>query len=143
VDSSIRFFSEEVCFIFKKKSLSRAWLVNVIHEESFLLPDINYVFCSDEYLLQLNIRYLNHTALTDILTFPDQSDPQKISGDIYISIDRIKENAGIYGQSFEKELARVMVHGILHLLGYKDKTPKDKELMTRKEDYYLHRLFSS
>jgi probable rRNA maturation factor len=143
VDSSIRFFSEEINFTLKKKSLARTWLANVIREESHLFRDINIIFCSDEYLLQLNIRYLNHKTFTDILTFPNQSDPKKISGDIYISIDRIKENAKKYGQPFEKELARVMVHGTLHLLGYKDKTPKDKEMMTRKENYYLDRLFSS
>jgi probable rRNA maturation factor len=137
VNSNIRFFSEEINFTFKKKAITRNWLINVIREEHKSPFNINYIFCSDEYLLELNKKYLSHTTFTDIITFPDLFHPKKISGDIYISVERIKENAEKYQQTFDNELARVMVHGMLHLLGYEDKAPKDKELMTRKEDYYL------
>jgi probable rRNA maturation factor len=137
VNSNIRFFSEEINFTFKKKIKTRNWLSNVIREENNSPQNINYIFCSDEYLLELNKKYLHHNTFTDILTFPDLSNSKKISGDIYISIERTKENAEKYQQTFDKELARIMVHGILHLLGYKDKAPEDKELMTLKEDYYL------
>jgi probable rRNA maturation factor len=140
VNSNIRFFSEEINFTFKKKGKTKNWLTNVIREEKNSLQYINYIFCSDKYLSELNKRYLHHNTYTDIITFPGLSNPLKISGDIYISIERIKENAEKYQQSFEKELARVMVHGILHLLGYQDKTPRDRELMTRKEDFYLDKF---
>ena len=140
MNSNIRFFSEEINFTFKKKLKTRTWLTKVIREENNSPQNINYVFCSDEYLSALNKKYLHHNTYTDILTFPDLTNPEKLSGDIYISIDRIKENAARYLQAFDKELARVMVHGILHLLGYKDKTPGDKALMIRKENYYLNKF---
>jgi probable rRNA maturation factor len=140
VNSNIRFFSEKITFTFKKKLRTRTWLINVIREEHKSLFNINYIFCSDEYLLELNKQFLRHTTFTDIISFPDLSIPKKISGDIYISVERVMENAEKYKQSFDKELARVMVHGILHLLGFNDKSDKDKELMTRKEDYYLNKF---
>ena len=140
MNSNIRFFSEEINFTFKKKTKTRNWLADVIREENQSLLNIYYIFCSDEYLVKLNEKYLHHHTLTDILTFPGITHPKKISGDIYISVDRIKENSEKYLQAFEDELARVMVHGILHLLGYKDKTRSDRKLMTRKEDYYLEKL---
>jgi probable rRNA maturation factor len=140
VNSNIRFFSEKINFTFKKKIRTRTWLINVIREEHKSPFNINYIFCSDEYLLELNKQYLSHTTFTDILTFPDLSIPKKISGDIYISVERIIENAEKYHQPFEKELARVMVHGILHLLGYEDKSSKAKRKMTGKEDYYLNKF---
>jgi rRNA maturation RNase YbeY len=142
VNSTIRFFSEEINFTLKKKIKIRIWLTNVIREENSSPLNINYIFCSDEYLSELNKKYLHHNTLTDILTFPDLSNPNKISGDIYISVERIKENAEKYQQAFDKELDRVMIHGILHLLGYNDKAPKDKEFMTRKEDYYLDKFLT-
>lgn len=137
MNSNIRFFSEEINYTLRNKIKTRKWLTNVIREEDNFPLNINFVFCSDEYLSVLNKKYLHHNTFTDILTFPDLTNPGKIAGDIYISIDRIKGNAEKYRQPYEKELARVMVHGILHLLGYNDKTPIDRELMTRKEDYYL------
>jgi probable rRNA maturation factor len=115
-------------------------MANVIKEENKILKNINYIFCSDEFLVGLNIKYLNHSTLTDILTFPDDSVTGRISGDIYISIERIRENSKKYVQPFEKELHRVMVHGVLHLLGYRDKTKSEKETMTLKEDYYLKKI---
>ena len=140
MNSSIRFFSEEVPFILKNKIKIRNWLANVIREENKIVLNINYIFCSDNYLLELNKKYLHHDSLTDIITFPELIYTGKVSGDIYISVERIKENAGQYLQSFDKELQRVMVHGVLHLLGYKDKSRKNKLLMTLKEDYYLNKL---
>jgi probable rRNA maturation factor len=140
VNSNIRFFSEEIDFTFKNKIKTRSWLTNVIREENYSRLSINYIFCTDEYLSELNNKYLHHNTFTDILTFPDYSNPRKISGDIYISIERIRENAEEFRQPFGRELARVMVHGALHLLGYKDKTAKEREEMTRKEDYYLDRF---
>ena len=140
MNSSIRFFSEEVRFILKNKIKIRNWLANVIREENKIVLNINYIFCSDNYLLELNKKYLHHDSLTDIITFPELIHAGIVSGDIYISVERIKENAGQYLQSFDKELQRVMVHGVLHLLGYKDKSRKNKLLMTLKEDYYLNKL---
>jgi probable rRNA maturation factor len=140
VNSNIRFFIEEINFTYRNKRKTRKWLTNVIREEKNSPLDINYIFCNDEYLSELNKRFLHHSTFTDILTFPDLSLPQKIAGDIYISIERVKENAEKYSQLVDNELARVMVHGVLHLLGYKDKTLKDKEIMTCKEDYYLEKM---
>jgi probable rRNA maturation factor len=137
VTHNIRFFSEEIRFRFSGKRKYRTWILGVIDEENKNFSNINYIFCSDDYLYELNKRYLQHNSYTDILTFPDLSNPEQISGDIYISVERIKENAGKYRQSFDTELARVMVHGVLHLVGYKDKNAGEKELMTRKENYYL------
>ena len=137
---SIRFFSEDIDFILKDKIRVRNWLKKVIAEENKGPFHINYIFCSDGYLLELNKKYLNHSTLTDILTFPDTTPSGEESGEIYISIDRIKENASKFKQSFEKELYRVMVHGILHLSGYKDKSENEKKLMTMMEDYYLDKI---
>ena len=140
MNSRIQFFSEDINFIFKNKIQTRNWLAKVIEKENKGLLNINYIFCSDEFLLELNKKYLNHSTLTDILTFPDDSVNGKISGDIYISIERIRENSEKYTHPFDKELHRVMVHGVLHLLGYKDKTKNEKETMTLKEDYYLKKI---
>ena len=104
------------------------------------MGDINYVFCTDNYLLDINLKYLNHNTLTDIITF-NFCENKKISGDILISLDRIKENSSIFEQPFNKELYRVMIHGVLHLIGYNDKTSKEKERMRKKEDYYLVNFF--
>jgi rRNA maturation RNase YbeY len=108
----------------------------VAKQEGKKILELSYVFCSDDYLLQINQEYLNHDTLTDIVTFDNSEDPKKIEGDIFISIDRVKENGEKLGTS-ETELERVMVHGLLHLLGYKDKKKEDKALMTEKEDFYI------
>lgn len=99
--------------------------------------DINYIFCSDEYLMNINVEYLNHHALTDIITFDTSETDDIISGDIYISVDRIKDNAAAFETNRDDELHRVLVHGILHLVGYGDKTRKQKSQMREKEDAYL------
>jgi probable rRNA maturation factor len=98
--------------------------------------DINYVFCNDEFLLEINRSYLDHDYYTDVITF-DYSEGSCLSGDVFVSIDRVMENAGDFNVSFLSELSRVIVHGVLHLAGYKDKHKDDEQLMRSKEDYYL------
>jgi rRNA maturation RNase YbeY len=132
----IQFCSEDITFSLKEKLKHKAWLNEVAKQEGKKILELSYVFCSDEYLLQINQEYLNHDTLTDIVTFDNSEDPKKIEGDIFISIDRVKENGEKLGTS-ETELERVMVHGLLHLLGYKDKKKEDKEVMTEKEDFYI------
>jgi len=112
------------------------WLNEVIHTEGKELGEIVFVFCNDSYLLQKNIQFLKHNTLTDVISF-DYCKGNKISGDILISIDRVKENAKIFDVPFLNELERVMVHGLLHLLGYKDKTKADINIMRSKENFYL------
>jgi rRNA maturation RNase YbeY len=132
----IQFCSEDITFSLKEKLKHKAWLNEVAKQEGKKILELSYVFCSDEYLLQINQEYLNHDTLTDIVTFDNSEDPKKIEGDIFISIDRVIENGEKLGTS-ETELERVMVHGLLHLLGYKDKKKEDKEVMTAKEDFYI------
>ena len=132
----IQFCTEDVTFSLKEKLKHKAWLNEVAKQEGKKILELSYVFCSDDYLLQINQAYLNHDTLTDIVTFDNSEDPKKIEGDIFISIDRVKENGEKLGTS-ETELERVMVHGLLHLLGYKDKKKEDKALMTEKEDFYI------
>lgn len=112
------------------------WLQNVAKSENFEIADLNYVFVSDEELYEMNIKYLNHNTLTDIITF-NYVENEIVSGDIFISVDRVKENAVDFYVSFENELLRVMVHGLLHLMNYNDKTDEEQELMTLKEDEKL------
>lgn len=108
----------------------------VLSNENRTLGEINYIFCSDEYLLNINKQYLNHDYYTDVISF-DYSEDDIISGDIFISVDTVKDNAKEYDVEFEKELARVMVHGVLHFIGYKDKTDEDAKQMRQKENQYL------
>lgn len=132
----IHFCTEDITFSLKEKLKHKAWLNEVAKQEGKRILELTYVFCSDDYLLQINQEYLNHDTLTDIVTFDNSEDPSKIEGDIFISIDRVKENGDALGTK-ETELERVMVHGLLHLLGYKDKKKEDKALMTEKEDFYI------
>jgi rRNA maturation RNase YbeY len=112
------------------------WISETIKSENCEIDEISYIFCSDEYLLEKNIKYLNHDTLTDIISF-DYSVGKRISGDIFISIDRVKDNAKTFKTNFDNELHRVIIHGILHYCGYKDKTKEDKLLMRSKENFYL------
>ena len=112
------------------------WITDLILKEGLKEGDINYIFCNDDYLLEKNVKYLNHNELTDIITF-DYSIGKLLSGDIFISIERVKDNAISYNADEMDELHRVMVHGVLHLCGYKDKSKEEKSLMRDKEDYYL------
>ena len=133
----IHFFYEDIDFRFSPIRRTKSWLREVITRESSELGELNYVFCSDAFLIDINKRYLNHNTLTDIITFDTSHNSRLIEGEIYISIDRVKENATKYKTSFHKELLRVMVHGILHLTGYSDKTSQQKKIMRKKEDAYL------
>ena len=118
------------------------WLISVIKEEGMLIGELVYVFCNDEYLLKKNIQFLNHNTLTDVITF-DYSEEEIISGDILISTERVVENAKIFKVNYLTELHRVMVHGLLHLLGYKDKIEKDANIMRQKENYYLNKFINN
>ena len=109
------------------------WLSRVAESEGYSLSALSYIFCNDQYLLDLNQTYLSHDTLTDIITF-DYVAGTVVSGDIFISVDRLKENAAIFKVSFEEERLRVMAHGLLHLMGYKDKTAEDQEIMSNKEN---------
>lgn len=134
---SIYFFNEEISFNLKNKIIIRSWINQTIIQEKHQLEELNFIFCSDNYLLKINKEYLNHDTYTDIITFDNSSLPHEIIGDIFISIDRVKENAKSFDTTFINELNRVIIHGVLHLLGYKDKSKNDKALMTQKEDFYL------
>ncbi len=135
--STIYFFYEDVDFHFTAIRNTKSWLKQVIRTENKKLGELNYIFCSDAFLADINLQYLNHTTLTDIITFDTSEDGHLIKGEIYISIERVKENATKFKVSFDQELHRVMVHGVLHLLGYSDKTSQQKKIMRKKEDAYL------
>lgn len=137
--SKIGFYSEDVPFRLSDIRIKRQWLEKVIESEDKIAGEISYIFCSDDYLYKMNVQYLNHDTLTDVITF-DYTEANKISGDIFISIPRVEENASDFGKTFADELNRVMVHGILHLCGYKDKTTKDEKIMRLKEDEKLELL---
>ena len=115
------------------------WINSIITEEGMIIGELVYVLCNDEYLLEKNIQFLNHNSLTDVITF-DYSQDEIISGDILISTERVAENAKIFKVHYLTELHRVMVHGLLHLLGYKDKIEKDANTMREKENYYLNKF---
>lgn len=126
-------FNYETNFELADEALYEDWISRVIESEDKTEGEINYIFCDDEYLLQKNIEFLNHDTLTDIISF-DYTMGNLISGDIFISVERVKDNAKDFNVSFEDELRRVMAHGVLHYCGYKDKTEADSELMRFKED---------
>ncbi|HZL11112.1 MAG TPA: rRNA maturation RNase YbeY [Prolixibacteraceae bacterium] len=139
---SVMYFSEDVPFPQLKKRRTSNWIKEVIISEEKRVGDISFIFCSDNYLLEVNKKYLDHDYFTDIITFDYVEDGQ-INGDIFISIDRVTENSKDFNTTLDNELHRILVHGILHLLGYKDKIDKDKIIMTEKEDYYLKVLLDS
>ncbi|MCQ2180010.1 MAG: rRNA maturation RNase YbeY [Bacteroidales bacterium] len=132
----VRFFTEDVKFDFKQRMLTRNWLKLVAGSEIRKIGDINIIFCSDNYILDVNMKYLQHDYFTDIITF-DYCEGDRLSGDLFISIDTVKDNAQFYGTEFSDELNRVIVHGVLHLVGYDDHTEPDQVLMREKENYYL------
>ena len=132
-------FHNEIEFVLQNQGELQRWIKKVITSENKEMGEINYIFCSDEYLLERNIKYLDHDTLTDIITF-NYCKGKIITSDIMISIDGVKENSTIFDNSFSEELHRVMIHGILHLIGYDDKTEKEKILMREKENFYLKKL---
>jgi rRNA maturation RNase YbeY len=134
---AITFHEEDISYKLKNKTAVRKWITNAIAAEGYKLSELTYIFCTDEYLLQINRQYLDHDTYTDIITFDNSEEDGVIVGDIFISIERIRENAGKFNVTEANELHRVLIHGALHLLGYKDKSPGDKKKMTLKEDFYL------
>lgn len=132
----ISYFTEDIKFNFKSKRLTNHWLTLVAESEIRRIGEISVIFCSDPYILSVNQKYLQHDYYTDIITF-DYCEGDRLSGDLFISIDTVRENSAEYGTEFEDELNRVIVHGILHLIGYDDHTPEDVAEMRKKEDYYL------
>lgn len=132
----ISYYAQDTDFMLKGKLFNNRWLKMVAESEIRKIGDISIIFCSDNYVLDVNMKYLQHDYFTDIITF-DYCEGNKLSGDLFISVDSVKENAVQYNTEFEDELNRVMVHGILHLIGYDDHTESDQKVMREKENYYL------
>lgn len=132
-------FNFETKFKLSNESQLTDWIISIINSESFKVGDINYIFCSDDFLHDLNVKYLKHDTLTDIISF-DYKVGKELHGDVYISIDRVKENAEEFEVTFTEELHRVIIHGILHFCGYKDKTKEESKLMRSKEEGALKLL---
>ena len=132
----VSYYNEDTKFTFKEKRLTSRWLKLVAESEIRRLGDISVIFCSDNYILDVNMKYLQHDYFTDIITF-DYCEGDRLNGDLFISVDSVRENAQFYGTEFEDELNRVIVHGILHLIGYDDHTKEDIAQMRAKENYYL------
>src|SRR5690554_1630311 len=131
---AIHFFEEDIRFNLLHKTKIKNWLKLIVNNEGFKIKELNYIFCSDEYLYEINKEYLQHETYTDIITFDNSETDLIIEGDIYISIERVKENAVAHNQVFEEELLRVLSHGVFHLCGYHDKASSEQELMRLKEN---------
>lgn len=142
----IRFFSEDIAFDLKGKRAISKWLRSVASENGYQIGEMNYIFCSDPYILDINQKFLGHDYYTDIITFDNSEDyliekgKRGVSADIYISIDTVRSNGQEYGEGFEKELHRVIVHGLLHLIGYDDVTPAKQKKMRAAENRVLEML---
>jgi rRNA maturation RNase YbeY len=138
---SVHFHQEEVKYNLKNKLLIKKWIKTIIAENKAKLEELNFIFCSDQYLHQINMQYLQHDTFTDIITFDNREKKEEpILGDIFISIDRVEENSKKFSINFEDELHRVIIHGVLHLLGWKDKTKTEQEAMRKEEDSCLQKL---
>ncbi|MDT3356112.1 MAG: rRNA maturation RNase YbeY [Bacteroidota bacterium] len=132
----VRYFFEDTDFVFKPKKINNLWLKTVAESEIRKLGQVNIIFCSDNYILDINQKYLQHDYFTDIITF-DYCENDTLSGDLFISVDSVRENAIFYKTEFADELNRVIVHGLLHLIGYDDHSDEDIKVMRSKENYYL------
>jgi len=132
----IHFFLEEIKYRIRNKGLLREWILNTIASENKGVGELNIILCNDNYLHKMNLEYLNHDTLTDIITF-EYSEGDTISGELFISIARVEENAKMFSKTLIEELHRVIIHGVLHLCGYGDKTNSEKKIMTSKENVYL------
>lgn len=135
--NNVSFFYEETKFKIRKAKKIKLWIDKIIKQEKNLLQQVNIIFCSDSYLYEINLQHLQHDTLTDIITFDYSPQKQYIQADLYISIERVKENAKKFKISIFNEILRVIAHGIMHLIGYNDKTNKEKEIMRNKEDQYI------
>ena len=131
---AVHFFSEDVPFELPEKLRRKRWLKELAATSGFRIKELNYIFCSDEYLYQMNVDYLNHDTYTDIITFDNSEKAKELEGDIFISVDRVRENAKSVQVEEEVELTRVLAHGLLHLMGYKDKAKEEASLMRSKEE---------
>jgi probable rRNA maturation factor len=138
----ISFFEEDIKFNLKDKLKVKRWVKTVCEAYNKKVGDINYIFCSDEFLLDINKQYLQHDYFTDIITFDQSENETKVDGELYISIDRVRDNANTLAATFEHELLRVIIHGILHLLGHGDKTEADEANMRSLENKYLIQYFT-
>lgn len=134
---NIAFFYENIDFKLDKQHSTQVWIKKIIESQGYKLGNLNYIFCSDDYLYKMNLKYLNHNTYTDILTFDNSESENSIESDIFISIDRVKDNSQSQSTGFEDELSRVLVHGVLHLMGWSDKTKELKQEMRKKEDACL------
>ena len=132
-------FSAETQFEFLEAKTTSVWLSSIISQESHLEGELSFVFCNDNFLHKLNVEFLNHDTLTDVISF-DYSVGKEVHGEIFVSVERVRENAAEFNQRFEAELSRVMAHGVLHFCGYKDKTEAESSMMRNKEDFYLKQL---
>ena len=132
-------FNYETDFKLSNEDQLATWIVTGVQNHGFTVGEINYIFCDDSYLHKLNVEFLQHDTYTDIISF-DNTLGKNISGDIFISIDRVKENAMVFNSLFDNELHRVMIHGVLHYMGFKDKTNAEKEIMRKKENMFLQKL---
>ena len=136
-ESRIQFVKEDVTFKLKRAAKLKLWIKRIIAEHEFDLLNLTYVFCSDEYLLAINIEHLNHDTLTDVITFNNSDNERTIEADIFISVDRVQDNARYLNVDYKEELHRVLIHGVLHLLGFTDKDPAAELEMRAKEEYCL------
>jgi len=136
-EESIHFFTEDTTYQLRQRTEIRSWLKSIAKKEKYSILELNYIFCSDEYLLQINKDFLDHDYYTDIITFDNSEVKGKIEGDIFVSIDRVRDNAQQQKTSLKDELHRVLAHGLLHLTGYKDKTSEENKMMRKKEDTAL------
>lgn len=138
---AINFFTEDTTFQLVEKRKRKSWLKELAKSESFKVTDLNYIFCSDEYLHQINLEYLNHDTFTDIITFDNSEEEEILEGDIYVSIDRVNDNAEKHNVDQSTELSRVISHGLFHLAGYRDKKKIEIDIMRAKEEFAI-KLFS-
>jgi probable rRNA maturation factor len=138
----IRFFNEDVPYKLPKKLVIRQWLKQQAEREGFAIGELNYIFCSDEHVLQVNRDYLQHDYYTDIITFDQSEEEDKLEGDIFISVERVADNATQLGISDDNEMRRVLAHGLLHLCGYSDKTDEEAAQMRAKEEEWLAQYIS-
>lgn len=138
----IRYYNESCNYALPKKRLTSAWLKSLAQQEGYALGEVNYIFCSAEHLLEMNRQFLGHDYFTDVITFDysDRKVEKVVSGDVFIDVETVADNARIYGATKLQEMRRILAHGLLHLCGQKDKTPSAERQMHRKEDKYLAQL---
>ena len=141
ISQLVQFHFVTIGVTLNERTRLKKFLLGLAKKEGYRLKSVNYIFCSDSYLLKLNQDYLRHNTLTDIITFPLSKKGDPLEAEIYISLERVKENAGLFSTTIKEELHRVIFHGLLHLCGYKDKSASEKSIMRQKENEYLAKWF--